>query len=73
MALNKQTARCNIRFEQQYRNVTRYDFTCWLESFDGGTSFPKLQYSQTITLLPVRGGLVSFPHVTANTVTKKSS
>ena len=63
----------NIRFEQQYSNVTRYDFTCWLESFDGGTSFPQLQYSQTITLLPVRGGLVSFPHVTANTLTKKSS
>ncbi|MGH8778228.1 heme-binding protein [Paraburkholderia sp.] len=64
----------NIHFEQQYSNVTRYDFTGWLESFDGGTSFPQLQYSQTITLLlPVKGGLVSFPHVTVNTLTKKPS
>lgn len=64
----------NIRFEQQYSNVTRYDFNCWLESFDGGASYPQLQYSQTITLLlPISGGLVSFPHVTVNTLTKKSS
>lgn len=64
----------NIGFEQRYSNVTRYDFTCWLESFDGGTSFPQLQYSQSITLqLPIRGGTASFPHVTVNTLTKKSS
>jgi len=64
----------NIGFEQKNSNVTAYDFTCWLESFDGGTSFPQLQYTQTITmLLTVRGGRVSFPHVTVNTLTKKSS
>lgn len=64
----------NIGFEQRFSNVTRYDFTCWLESFDGGASFPQLQYSQTITLqLPIRGGTASFPHVTVNTLTKKSS
>ncbi|MDG0024968.1 heme-binding protein [Trinickia sp. Y13] len=64
----------NIGFEQKYSNVTRYDFTCWLESFDGGSSFPQLQYSQTITLLlQIKNGLVSFPHVTTNTLTKKSS
>ena len=64
----------NIGFEQKKSNLTAYDFTCWLESFDGGTSFPQLQYTQTITmLLTVRGGRVSFPHVTVNTLTKKSS
>ncbi|SOE74735.1 hypothetical protein SAMN05446635_5449 [Burkholderia sp. OK233] len=64
----------NIGFEQKNSNVTRYDFTCWLESFDGGASFPPLQYSQTITMLmTVRDILVSFPHVTVNTLTKKSS
>ena len=71
---NGKGAVSNIGFEQQYSNVTRYDFTCWLESFDGGISFPQLQYTQTIVLqLPIRGGSVSFPHVTANTLTTKSS
>lgn len=64
----------NIGFEQKNSNVTRYDFTCRLESFDGGTRFTQPQYSQTITMLmTVRDILVSFPHVTVNTLTKKSS
>jgi len=64
----------NIGFEQQHANVAGYDFTYWLESLDGGVSYTQLQYSQTITLkIPMNGYTASFPHVTVNTLTKKSS
>ncbi|AOK63376.1 hypothetical protein WK43_04040 [Burkholderia ubonensis] len=64
----------NIGFEQQHANVAGYDFTYWLESLDQGNSYTQLQYSQTITLkIPMAGNTVSFPHVTVNTLTKKSS
>ncbi|WP_198351377.1 heme-binding protein [Burkholderia ubonensis] len=64
----------NIGFEQQHANVAGYDFTYWLESLDQGNSYTQLQYSQTITLkIPMAGSTVSFPHVTVNTLTKKSS
>jgi hypothetical protein len=61
----------NIGYEQQHANVSRYDFNYWLESFDGSGNYTQLQYSQTITLqIPINGKTVSFPHVTANTLTK---
>ncbi|WP_208457418.1 heme-binding protein [Burkholderia pyrrocinia] len=71
---NGKGAVTNIGFEQQHANVASYDFTYWLESLDEGISYTQLQYSQTISLqLPMSGGSVSFPHVTVNTLTKKSS
>ncbi|HMW72806.1 MAG TPA: heme-binding protein [Cellvibrionaceae bacterium] len=61
----------NIGFEQQHANVSQYDFTYWLEAFDGTTDYTQLQYTQTITLqIPINGQLINFPHVTANTLTK---
>ncbi|MDR6410095.1 hypothetical protein [Paraburkholderia terricola] len=61
---HRQRDRCaqHYRLRTTVSNVTRYDFT-W-----------RAQTSQTIALLlRVRGGPVSFPHVTVNTSTKKSS
>lgn len=64
----------NIGFEQQHANVSQYDFTYWLEAFDGTTNYTQLQYSQTITLqIPINSQMISFPHVTANTLTKVTS
>ena len=61
----------NIGFEQQHADVAQYDFTYWLESFDDSENYTQLQYSQTITMrLPINGKMISFPHVTANTLTK---
>lgn len=61
----------NIGYEQQHANVMQYDFDYWLESFDNGQTYTQLQYTQTITLqIPIGGTVVSFPHVTANTLTK---
>ncbi len=63
----------NIGYEQQHANVSRYDFTYWLEAFVGGDDFTQLQYSQTIELqIPIGGQTITFPHVTANTLTKVS-
>ncbi|KJE34239.1 hypothetical protein UF64_16465 [Thalassospira sp. HJ] len=68
---NGKGAVTNIGFEQQHANVQGYDFTYWLEAFDGTDNFTQLQYSQTIWMqLPVGGRLLTFPHVTANTMTK---
>lgn len=68
----------NIGFEQHHANVSLYTFDYWLESFDGTDDYTQLQYSQTITLqIPImmNGSVttVSFPHVTANTLTRVAS
>ncbi len=61
----------NIGFEQQHANVSQYEFTYWLEAFEQADNYTQLQYSQTITLqIPIDGKTVTFPHVTANTLTK---
>lgn len=64
----------NIGFEQQHAKVTRYYATYWLEAFAGSSDYTQLQYSQTILMdIPIAGvGTVSFPHITANTLTKKA-
>ncbi|WP_286829547.1 MULTISPECIES: heme-binding protein [Kordiimonas] len=68
---NGKGAVTNIGFEQQHANVQCYDFTYWLESFDGTDNYTQLQYSQSIWMqLPVGGRFLTFPHVTANTLTK---
>jgi hypothetical protein len=72
---NGKGAVTNIGYEQQHANVAQYDFDYWLEAFDGTDNYTQLQYTQTITLqLPIPGHqqLVTFPHVTANTLTKVS-
>ncbi|MDB5692471.1 MAG: hypothetical protein JWO81_1534 [Alphaproteobacteria bacterium] len=66
----------NIGFEQQHAKVTRYSATYWLEAFGG--DYTQLQYTQTILMaipiaVPPGSGLltlVSFPHITTNTLTK---
>lgn len=62
----------NIGFEQQHAKVTRYFATNWLEDVGAG-GYTQLQYSQTIIMdIPIAGvGIVSFPHITTNTLTKK--
>ncbi len=64
----------NIGFEQQHAKVTRYYANYWLEAFGGSPEYTQLQYSQTILMdIPIAGvGVVSFPHITANTLTKKA-
>ncbi|WP_033416944.1 heme-binding protein [Hahella ganghwensis] len=62
----------NIGFEQQHAKVSRYFARYWLESF-GSSDYTQLQYSQTIVMdIPVNGTVISFPHVTTNTLTKKN-
>ncbi|MDJ0629886.1 MAG: heme-binding protein [Rhodobacter sp.] len=61
----------NIPFEEKHANVTRYYATYWLESLNSSGDFTQLQYSQTMLMtLMINGQPVSFPHVTANTLTK---
>lgn len=64
----------NIGFEQQHARVTRYYAGYWLEAFADSDEFTQLQYSQVILMaIPIAGhGVVSFPHVTTNTLTKKA-
>jgi hypothetical protein len=76
-SINGKGAVTNIGFEQQHANVSQYDFDYWLEAFDGSCNYTQLQYSQTITLqIPIKDpmtnmiNMVSFPHVTTNTLTK---
>lgn len=59
----------NIPFELEHADVPRYQTTVWLETLSNGQSL--LQYSQNISLnLPLDGGKVLFPHITANTLSK---
>lgn len=70
---NGKGAVTNIGFEQQHANVSQYVFNYWLEAFDNSNNYTQLQYTQMITLLiPINGDVVSFPHITANTLTKVS-
>ncbi|HEX8482482.1 MAG TPA: heme-binding protein [Allosphingosinicella sp.] len=64
----------NIGFEQQSADVTRYYGTYWIEDTGSG-AYTQLQYTQTILLnIPITVGgtrtVVSFPHITTNTLTK---
>lgn len=64
----------NIGFEQQHAKVSRYSSTLWLEAFGGSSEYTQIQYSQTILLeIPIDGKIVTFPHPTTNTVTKKKA
>jgi len=61
----------NIGFEQQHARVTNYSASYWLEAFSAGGDFTQLQYSQTIWMdIPINQQIISFPHVTTNTLTK---
>lgn len=63
----------NIPFIQQNINTTRMDSTFWIEELSDGTM--QLQYSQNIFLdFPPTGSkvMVTWPHVTVNTLTKQS-
>ena len=63
----------NIGFEQQHADVTRYFATYWLEALTTGGGYDQLQYSQTMLMdIPINGKVISFPHVTTNTLTRKS-
>ncbi|OZG71113.1 hypothetical protein BTA51_22295 [Hahella sp. CCB-MM4] len=63
----------NIGFEQQHAKVSRYFARYWLESFGGASNYTQLQYSQTILMdIPIKGTVITFPHVTSNTLTKKN-
>ncbi len=64
----------NIGFEQQHAKVSRYFARYWLEAFGASNDYTQLQYSQTIVMdIPINGTTISFPHVTTNTLTKKST
>lgn len=62
----------NIPFEKEKANVTSYQANYWLQNFQSGGEFTQLSYNQTIWMdIPIHGEIVSFPHVTCNTLTKK--
>lgn len=61
----------NIPFEDRAAKVTDYSAHYWLLSTDGGGTYPRLAYTQEITMsLLIRGVLITFPHVTSNVITK---
>ena len=61
----------NIGFIEQHANVTGYLATYWLQAINGAADFTQLQYTQTILMdIPINGKMISFPHVTVNTLTK---
>ena len=63
----------NIPFEKQKANVIDYNATYWLQAITEGGPFTQLAYAQTILMdIPIEGkGIVKFPHITCNTLTKK--
>jgi hypothetical protein len=62
----------NIGFEKSHANVKKYDTTLWLEAFENSPEFTQLQYTQRILMeIPLAGGIVAFPHITTNTLTRK--
>lgn len=62
----------NIGFEQNHAKVTRYYATYWLEGFGNSSDRTQLQYTQTMLMdIPIKGKIISFPHITSNTLTKK--
>ena len=67
----------NIPFEEKKANVTQYQASYWLESFEDASTKPKysqLQYNQIIWMnIPIKGQIIRFPHVTTNTLTKIST
>jgi hypothetical protein len=61
----------NIPFESKNAEVTDYSAEYWLLSTDGGTNFDYLAYTQNIVMdVNIGGTKYSFPHGTANTVTR---
>lgn len=64
-------ATLNIPFEQRQADVAAYSASYWLLSTDGGSTYPYLVYTQTITLQMTIGSTrFNFPHTTCNCVTK---
>lgn len=61
----------NIPFESKNADVTDYSAEYWLLSTDGGANYDYLAYTQNIVMDINIGGIkYSFPHGTANTVTR---
>jgi len=59
-------------FDNNQTHVTRHRASLWLESFDDSPVFTQLQYSQTTFLsFVVKGEVVSFPRLSANTLRRK--
>ena len=62
----------NIPFEKEKANVISYEANYWLQNFKNSEDFTQLSYNQTIWMdINIKGKLVSFPHFTCNTLTKK--
>jgi hypothetical protein len=61
----------NIPFEAKNADVTDYSSEYWLLSTDGGLNFDYLVYTQDIVMdVNIGGTKYSFPHGTANTLTR---
>jgi hypothetical protein len=61
----------NIPFESKNADVTDYSAEYWLLSTDGGANYDYLAYTQDIVMdVNIGGTKYSFPHGTANTVTR---
>jgi hypothetical protein len=61
----------NIPFEQRKAALAGYSAEYWLLSHDGGTNYDILAYTQRILLdIPIGGTRYTFPHPTANVLTR---
>lgn len=65
----------NIPFEQTYADVTEYWTTIWLletgAATPGASPYSHLLYTQTMLMdMQIHGQKISFPHVTANVLTR---
>ena len=53
--------------------MTRNYATYWLEAFGGSSDFTQLQYTQSMLMdILIGKDIISFPHITTNTLTKKA-
>jgi hypothetical protein len=61
----------NIPFEQRKAALAGYSAEYWLLSYDGGTNYDLLAYTQRMLLdIPIGGTRYTFPHPTANVLSR---
>jgi hypothetical protein len=63
----------NIPFEKQKAALAGYSAEYWLLSYDGGSDYDILAYTQRILLdIPIKGKVYTFPHPTCNVLTRRA-
>ncbi|GAB2862158.1 heme-binding protein [Lentzea nigeriaca] len=62
----------NIPFEKRRAALAGYSAEYWLLSYDGGSDYDILAYTQRILLtIPINGTMYTFPHPTCNVLTRR--